>query len=207
MNKNEQNKPKLVLAGLGALIVLELLAAWMVVAVYVRRDDGLLVRRTAGFLPVAKIGSYTVSYNQFVFTRDAIKHFLNSPTVKSAGQAQPMTPLIEKSAYERLVREAAVKELAAERKVQVTDGDVDKAYGEFMVQASSSVPDVSKYIRETFDWDEREYRANVVRPQLLEEKLVATYATDTDPTAQFETYLAERLQKPDVKRYLEFPTN
>ncbi len=200
------SRSNLIIGGLAAVIILELLAAWMTVAVYVKRDTSQFVMRTAGFLPIAKLGAYTINYGQFATTREAIKHFLNSPSVKASGQVQAMTPAIEKSAYERLLREAAGKELAAEKKISVTNEDIDKAYADFKVQASSTVPDVPKYIKETFDWNEQQYKDNVIRPQLLEEKLMGTFGTSTDPAMQFEEYLGTRLQKPDVKRYLNFPT-
>jgi hypothetical protein len=208
MNKtNNGSKANLVILGLVVLIILEFMAAWMTVGVYAQRSDSSIVRRTAGFLPIAKVGSYSVSYNQFLTARDAIKTFLNSPAVKAAGQSQPLTPVIEKSAYERLLREAATKELATQRNVAVSNDDVNKAYDDFLNQASSTVKDVPKYLKDTFNWTPDQYRVNVIRPQILEEKVTLTFAASsgTDQGTQFENWVAERLQKPDVKRYLNFP--
>jgi len=125
--------------------------------------------------------------------------------VKDAGGGgQQVTAQIEQSAYERLLREAASRDLAAEKKISVSDQEVKATYDKFVEQASSTVPDVKQYIQDTFHWSVEEYQQMVVRPQTMDDKLALTFATGTDGYNQLNNYLATRLEKPDVKRYLKF---
>ena len=191
--------------GLAAFFVMTMAASWLIMAVYVNRDDRGVVRRTAGWLPIGKVGGQTVRYGQFLKARDAIKNFLNSKAVKDAGgSGQAMTPQIEQSAYERLLREAASRDLAAEKKVAVSDQEVKETYDKFVAQASSTVPDVKQYIQDTFHWTVEEYEQMVVRPQTMDDKLAATFATGTEGYNQLNQYFSTRLEKPDVKRYFKF---
>jgi hypothetical protein len=202
--KNAQ-KVTYITAGLAAFVLVAWGASWLIMAVYANRDDRGVVRRMAGWFPVGKVGSETVRYSQYLRARDAIKNFLNSRAVQEAGgSGQVITPEIESSAYERLLREAASRDLAAEKKITVTDEDVKATYDSFVEQASSTVPDVKQYIQDTFQWSVEEYQEVVVRPQTMDDKLAATFASGTDGYDQLNQYFSTRLQEPDVKRYLKF---
>jgi|GEM_PF-1553002 len=191
--------------GLGVFFLITLIASWLVVAVYINRDDRTIVRRLASWFPIGQVGGQTVRYGQFLKARDAIRNFLNSKAVKDAGGGgQQVTAQIEQSAYERLLREAASRDLAAEKKISVSDQEVKATYDKFVEQASSTVPDVKQYIQDTFHWSVEEYQQMVVRPQTMDDKLALTFATGTDGYNQLNNYLATRLEKPDVKRYLKF---
>ena len=205
MNKqNNSPWPNYAIAILAVFILLTVVAMWLLMAVYVRRDDSQIVRRSAWFLPVARIGSQYVTYGKYLTSRDAIKTVLKSDAVKQAGQAQPMTPALEQNAYNRLVREAETQDLASQRKVAVSDKEVMDAYNQFLQQASSTVPDVAGYLQKTFHWSEQQYRDMVIRPQLLEDKVTATFSSSTDQSTQFEKWLTDRLAKPDAQEYLKF---
>ncbi len=206
MQQQQTKQKAMYLAGgLAALFVLTSVASWLVTEVYVKRDDRGVVRRMAGWFPIAKVGGQTVRYGQFLKSRDAIETFLQSKAVKDAGGAgQQLTPQIEKSAYDRLLREAAARELAAEKKITVNDQDVKDTYDRFVAQASSTVPDVKQYIQDTFHWTVEEYQQIVVRPQTIDDKLAATFATGTDGYNQLNEYYITRLEKPDVRRYFTF---
>ena len=205
MKKNmSPTKIKYLTVGFACVVLITVALIWMITAVYVQRDDRTVVRRLAWYFPIASVGAQTINYGQFMQARDAIRVFLNSQVVKDAGRSQPLTPQIEQSAYDRLLREAVTRELAKQHNVTVSDEDVRAAYTAFLVQASSSVSNVAQYLADTFHWTEEQYRFMVIRPQLLEEKVVATFPTSTDQYTQFEGYVASRLAKPDVKKYLKF---
>ncbi len=186
----------------------------IVYAVYMQRSDTSFIRVTGGFLPAARVGADYIAYKEFLDSRDALHIYLASAAAQSAGLSGPVNAVVEKNALERLTREAAVKELAAERKVTVADEDLLAAFTDLVAQTSSTVPNVSEYLQKTFDWDEEQFRTRVIRPALLEEKLAATFPAQApspengvEPYPGFvelEKYLQERLAKPDVKTYLRF---
>lgn len=185
-----------------------------VYSVYIHRSDASVVRAIAGWLPAARVGSDHIPYREFIASRDALRVYLASDAAQSAGMSGPVNAVVEKNALERLTREAAVKALAAERKVSVPDEDVAAAFTDLVAKTSSTVPNVAEYLQKTFHWNEEQFRARVIRPALLEEKLAATFpAAAPSPEngvepypgfVELEKYLQERLAKPDVKIYLRF---
>ncbi|MDQ7814992.1 MAG: SurA N-terminal domain-containing protein [Patescibacteria group bacterium] len=203
-NPKKINDPKIVMAVLAGAIALSLLFSWLIMAVYVKHDTNAMVRKLAGFFPVAKVGSETISFSDYLVARDAIETFLKSEAVQQAGGGQTMDATMEKNAYERLIHEAAVRDMAKKKSVAMTDDEVLKMYQGYVEMASSTVPDVSKYLKDTFNWTEAEYREAVVKPQLLEEKLANSYGSTTDDYAKYDEELNKRVADSDVKRYLRF---
>ncbi len=189
-------------------------ATGIVSAVYIQRSDASVVRVLAGWLPAARVGSDYIAYREFIASRDALRVYLASDAAKSAGLSGPVNAMVEKNALERLTREVAAQEIAAERKVSVSDEDIAVAFADLLAKTSSTVPNVGEYLQTTFHWSEEQFRARVIRPALLEEKLAATFpAKESSPEngvepypgfVELEKYLQERLAKPDVKTYLRF---
>jgi hypothetical protein len=154
---------------------------------------------------VAKIGNRTVSYAQFLDARDTLKVYFASSAAIQAGMTGPITTEIEKNAFDRIVRETEDQELAGQRHVSVTEDDVKKSFDELIASTSSTVPDVDKYLKETFNWNQSQFKDKVVRPAMLEQAIATSFSTSTDEqSALYEAYLTQRLTQPDVKIYLKF---
>ncbi len=192
------------MAVLGGIIALSLLFSWLILAVYVQRDHSVMVRRLAGFFPVAKVGNETITYSNYLTARDAIETFLKSEAVQQAGSGQKMDATMEQNAYERLIHEAAVRILAKHKGVSMTDDEVLTTYNGYIEMASSTVPDVPKYLKDTFNWTEEQYRNAVVRPQLLEEKLANSYGSTTDEYAKYDADIQKLESGPEVQKYFRF---
>lgn len=172
--------------------------------VYVQRSDAKIVRTLGGRLPVAKTATATITYADFLDARDTIRIYFASDAAKQQGVAQPVTTKVEKDALDRLVRQAVVEELAKEKNVGVKDEDVKTAFDQLVLSTSTTMPDVSKYLKETFGWTEDAFRTKVIRASLLEEKIISTYASSSQAAAAaYETEIQTRLAKPDVKYYLK----
>lgn len=194
-----------VLAVLAVISVVGLLGSWVVYEVYAKRSDSQVVRRLGWFLPVAKVGAQSVTFGQFLQARDAIKTYLKSPAVAAQGGPTTLNSDFESNAYQRLLREAAERELAAQRAVAITDKDVKDSFEKALTQTSSTQEEVAKYLKDTFNWTPEEYQQIVFKPQVLEEKLAATFASGTTDTfTQLDEYLTARLAKPDVKKFFQF---
>jgi hypothetical protein len=190
----------IVLALLGSIA----LASW---SIFVKRSDGPAVRAITNALPVpaARLGSRTVLYRDFVHSRDTLKTFLASPAAQQEGMATPFDANLEKNALEKLLVQEALEELAAERNVTVTEEELRQYYSEVLSATSSTTPDVGKYLLETFGWNEEDFRQQVLRPALLEQRLSLQLTEEQaeDPNA-LATYMDARLKKEDVVRYVRF---
>lgn len=202
LHLNQQTLTRLTIV-LGVGIVAMISALWLVYAVYVRRSDAPVVRRAASFFPVARVGSRFIPYVNFLRSRDTLRVYLRSEAAQQEGYAQSVTSEIEKNALERLVRQVALEELAAQRQVSVSDEEVRDSFAQLVRSTSTTVPNIAAYLKETFQWTEGEFRSLVLRPAMLEERLAATFASSTrDQQRAMDAYLRNRLAKPDVKLYI-----
>lgn len=200
-----QRTMAILVAGIAALIVCTLAATWVLYGVYIKRSDAPLIRRIGHSFPVARVGSRTVTYGQFLEARDAIRTYIGSDAGEAAGLGGELTPEGERSALDRLVNQAAIGELASERQVAVAEEDVRASFAQIVLSASSTIPNVSQYLQDTFQWDEEQFRQKVIRPAILEERVAATFSSTTDEgMILLGQYLDARIKKPDVKIYLRF---
>ncbi len=206
MAMKQKNCTNKALIGLIVLVAIEVGVMALIPAVYVKRSDNRVVRSFGSWLPVARVGSHSISYGQFLEARDAIKNYFASDAGKQAGATGGLTDDVEKGALDQLVRRDLLDDIASEKKLSLTDADVKKQFDEIAAQASSTMPDPDKYLRDTFHWTRSQFQANVIRPELLSERLSAVYASDTQAgAAALETDIQTRLAKPDVHIFIQFP--
>ncbi len=201
------SKPRLVGLVSALLVVCGLLLTVLLGAylVYIRRDGRPTVRMLAKSLPIASLGSQRISYGAFLSARDAVQVYLASDAAKQVGLNRPFGADLEKSVLDRLMREAAISDLAERRRISLPDAQVRVAFAELVLSTSSTLPNVAQYLEDAFHWTEEEYRQNILRPVLLEEHLAAAMASTTEASyAALDTAIRERLSKPDVKIYLSF---
>lgn len=197
--------PKRIVLALGLLCALFVGSGALLGLVYFERSDATLVRQLGGYLPAARIGKQTISYSKFLSSRDAMRTYLNSPLAKNQGISEALTPTLEKAALGRLMREIAVNEMAKEKNVTVADEDVRGSFAQMIAMSSSTIPNVAEYLKATFNWTEEQYRENIIRPAILEERVAATMTTDTQ--MQFvviQQALTDRVSQDDAKVYLRF---
>lgn len=189
-----------VVLAIGALV-----ATGLIYAVYAQRSDHRIVRTLASSFPAARIGSYAVTYGDFLRSRDTLQIYMKSDAAQQSGFAQPITPDVEKSALDRLIRQEVFEELSGQKNIKISDDEVRAAFSTLILATSSTIPDVAQYLKDTFRWTEEDFRRYVMRPAILEERLAATFTSSTaEQPAAMEAYLRERLAKPDVKIYLKF---
>ena len=204
---SSRSKMMLVLGICAFVLLVAGTGAGVVYSVYAKRSGGPIVRVIAKMfpLPAGRIGSQTILYRDFLTNRDTLDHFLKSPAAAAQQLAVPLDAELEKNVLEKMMHETALKELGAEKNVTVSNDELRKYFTDVVAQASSTTPDIGVYLLDNFGWSEEDFRQNVLRPALLEEKLGAEMAKEKqgDPSA-LAVYLEERLSRKDVTRYLKF---
>jgi hypothetical protein len=175
--------------------------------IFVKRSDGKIVRFVSSAVPIpaGRMGSRTVLYRDFLKARDTLKVFLASPAAKEQGMEVPFDINLERNVLEKLLVQEALEELAEERKIAVSEEELRKYFTEVLAATSSTTPDVGVYLLENFGWNEEDFRQQVLRPSLLEQKLGQELATSqpNDPDA-LNRLVAARMEKGDVVRYVRF---
>lgn len=206
-SKGSRSKMGLVIGIFAAILLVAGTGAGLVYSVYAKRSGGPVVRAVTSVLPLpaGRVGSRTILYRDFLKNRDTLERFLKSPAAAAQQLAVPLDATLEKNVLEKMMHETALNELANEKNVNVSDDELRKYFTDVVAQASSTTPDIGVYLLDNFGWSEEDFRQNVLRPALLEEKLGTTIATEKqgDPNA-LSAYLEERLARKDVTRYLKF---
>ncbi|MCI0479619.1 SurA N-terminal domain-containing protein [Candidatus Uhrbacteria bacterium] len=196
-----------VLVGVVLLVALLAAAVAMAYGTFISRSDSPFIRGTASALrlPAAKVGSRTVLYGDFARSRDTVKVFIASEAAKEQGLAVAFDAELEKNVLEKLIRQAAVEEYAEEKGIAVTDGELRAFFADVVAAASSTTPDVGVYLLENFGWNEEDFRQNVLKPALLEQRVGEAMAEGSQGDSMaFTAWIEERLARPDVVRYVRF---
>lgn len=181
--------------------------AAMAYDIFVRRSDDGVARALANALPIpaAKVGSRTILYRSFLSDRDVVKKFIASPAAAAQNMSAPFDAKMEQSVYDKLLAEAVVDELADQQKLTVSDDEVQKYYDEVVTAASSTTPDMSAYLRDNFGWTEQDFRARVLKPAILQDKLGQKMMDDAQgDQSALATAVEKRLAEKDVVKYLKF---
>jgi len=194
--------------GLIAFIVILAGAGFLVYRVYWKVDDSGLTRTFAKVfsLPAARVGSRTVTYDSFLGTRGAVKRFIASDAGKQAGVNMPPEQELNKNILERLIRIAIIQEMADAKKITVSDDDVKAVFADVIkAAASSTTPNVGDYLNKNYGWNEEEFRQQVLRPALLEQKLGVEMSKEKQGDANaMDNEITARRDKADVVMYLKF---
>lgn len=127
--------------------------------------------RTAS-LPAAKVDGQAIPYAAWQDDVATIQHFFAA--LKARGETTEAQPLdeIRKNALDRLVRDLVLEDTAAKMGVAVADKELDD---EFSKMGSA---DAEKEITELYGWTIPQFKARVIRPYLLEQKLTEKLAAD-----------------------------
>lgn len=206
-NKKQGPLPVLIIAGVLCLLVLASAGAALTWEVYIKHSDGVFIRKTAEILPItaAKIGKRKILYRDFLKSKDTLRTFLASPAAKEQDISVPLDQALEKNILEKLVNQAALEELAEQKNITVSDEELRAFFTDVISAASSTTPDVGVYLLENFGWDEEDFRQNVLKPSLLEQRLAVRMAEENNGDGSaLATYMEKRLQEKDVVRYLKF---
>lgn len=194
--------------GAGSLAVLILFALFSFSrAVFVNKSESRSVRAVSDVLPVpaARLGARWILYRDYLRARDTLRAFLASPAAREINIQAPLNADLEKNVLERLLTKAALEEFAAQKNISVTEAELRRAFSEALVASSSTAPDVSVYLLETYGWNEEDFRQEVIRPAVLEEKLVEKLKAEGEgDEGALGKYLSQRLQEKNVVRYLRF---
>ncbi|MCC6563973.1 hypothetical protein IT087_03710 [Candidatus Uhrbacteria bacterium] len=197
-----------VLIGAGFLTFVVVAAFSLMGSVYVLHSEDPLTVSLARWmnLPVARVGTKTVSYDDYLSHLGSLRTFMSGPAAAAQGLAGTIGPNEERSALERAIRLSAIEEMAESAGLIATPLDVERAYAGLIAQgsASSTPGEIQDLLRDQFGWEEKDFKEFVIRPALMEDALRAKRARETGDEMAFDKELEERLKRPDVVRYLRF---
>ncbi len=204
-----QKKMAVLFTVFGGLFLLTVVVFGFIYLIFYKISDYSMVRVVAHTfsLPAARVGSATVSYEHFLQTRDAVRRFLSSEAATAVQAVQPNEEELNRNILDQLIRQRIVESIAAEKAVAVTDEEVRAFFGDIVNAASSTVDgNISEYLWNNYGWHEEDFRQEVLRPAILEQKLAIEMSkqSEGDPMA-LEQAIADRRSRSDVRIYLRMP--
>jgi hypothetical protein len=198
--------PRTLLMIAAAAVIVLVACVGIAASGYVYHVESPPLASLIGWLPAARVGSHTVTYAQYLEHVQAQRTFIQGPAARDQGAPPTFDDAQRSAALERAIRIAAVEDLADKAGIQVTSLDVERAYLGLVDRAGTSTTpqEIQEFLRDQFGMDETEFKQLVVRPALLEDTLrQAASAGSSDPNA-FDKQLQDRLNQPDVVRYVKF---
>jgi hypothetical protein len=203
-------KPNWILVAIiatGAAAILAVVSLTFMWGVYNRHWEGPVVAMVADIfpLPAGRLAGRAVLVRDYLRDVRSIELFLTSDDAKKQGVDRAITMEDRKQAFDRLLKELALEELAGIRKVEITDDQMNEAIAREFNTTGAKEQEFEAYLEKTYGWNLDDFKAHVVRPALLTRQLAASYASDHgDDLNAIEDYLDERITRQDVIRYIKF---
>lgn len=148
--------------------------------------------------PVATIGGDWLSYYEYQKDVPNIASFLERNAEPDAAAQLNLTHGVytRRIILNKMVGESVLDSIAAERKVTVTQADIDETYNGY-VQQSGNAADVEKYIQQLYGWTVAEFKQKLIRPQVVQDKIAAQFFQEAKDAT---TAIREQVAK-DVKTF------
>lgn len=122
-------------------------------------------------LPAATVGWQAVSASNAIAQGQTLEHYNHYlATVNPTAFPEPRPEESRAMAVTKLIRDIATRNLIHQYGVIVTSADVDQAFTSQVVQ-SGDVAQVTKAIRELYNWSPEQFKANVLAAAVHREKL------------------------------------
>ena len=203
---------KSLIIGLIAAIVVGAVAVegYSVSQVY-KGDTSDWSARTADWfnLSAARVDGERIDFSDYIADRRSMKHFY---TANAAQESAPATEQEESDrVLSRLVVNALISKVAAEKKVVLTDEEFGKARTEFLQRFAGDEAKADEFLIKNYGLKLDAFMEHVVRSVLLEQKLAESFIAQNggDAAKQKTTELIARAKKGEdfVKLAKEFGTD
>lgn len=160
--------------------------------------DNFFVRAMARVFPypVARIERNFIFAPEYQRDINTLINFYNFEA-KKGGLPAPGYDEISSSVLDRLIRNRVVEKMAEDFGIKITSKALDEKFLE-MISKMGSPEEVEKNLREMYGWNEREFKKNIVRNILLQEKIKEKLEANAD----FDLKIEEELAKTKIRVYI-----
>lgn len=146
-------------------------------------------------LPVAFIGSQSISYSSFQGDLDTLDTFYKAQEAQNPGSITlPSDSYLQKSVLSRMIREQFIADQAARFNITLTQQEVDGEFDKVVAQASG-IDEVRSVLKQLYNWTDAEFKAKVLTPFLLRNKLQEYLSADQALNADAKKRATEVLAK------------
>lgn len=185
----QQSKHKLVVISITLfLVAVVIFFSYCTLALYKFKSSSTFLYRVTQVIPfpVARSGSDFISYEDYLFEINHYTHYyqtqqgldLNSDAGKQQVQEY------RKRALDKVINDAYIKELAKQKGITVSDREVEDQIAVVRNQNRLGANDkeFQSVLKDFWNWSESDFKRSL-KTQLLSQKVVAAYDTDTQSRA------------------------
>ncbi|MBI5357465.1 peptidylprolyl isomerase [Candidatus Saccharibacteria bacterium] len=183
------SKHKLVVISLSLfLTALVLFMTYCVVALYKFKSSSDFLYQVSRVIPfpLARIGSDFVSYESYLFEIKHYTHYYGTQQSVDFGSDSGKQQLAEfkKRAYQKVINDAYVKEIAAEKGISVTDQEVEDEITIYRNQnrLGSNNEEFEAVLKDYWDWSLDDFK-RTLKQQILNQKVIAVLDTSANEKA------------------------
>jgi len=196
-------RPLLTKVATGLVAVLALAVIIFGVLIYGYRSESPVVYAVAKVLPfpVSNVNGHFVSYGDYLFQLNANKRgyqqnakLNNQPAADfKSTEGKKILTQFHTSSLEKVKSDAIVAQLAAQKKVKITNKDVDALITQ-LYKNYGGKDTLLKTLKDIYGWDLNDLK-KVVRKQLMEQKLSEKVTSDPVIDAQAKSKAADVAKK------------
>lgn len=184
-----QTKHRLVMISISILVAaVVVFFSYCVLALYRFKSDSPFVYKVTQVIPfpIARIGTDFVAYENYLFEVNHYTHYYQTQQSldlnSEAGQQQISE--FKKRALSKVINDAYIKKLADQKNITVSDREVEDRIAVVRNQnrLGANEDEFRSVLKDFWNWSEDDFRRSL-KAQILSEKVVAAYDTDTQNKA------------------------
>ncbi|MFA5076384.1 MAG: peptidylprolyl isomerase [Patescibacteria group bacterium] len=192
------NKKKFIVGFLvGLLIILAVTLVVTTVAFYKNPGTNKYVDGIALtlHLPVAKADGQFISYNRYNEAYTALKRYFTVQNERGAVATVPSDMEIRKNVLDRLIDEVFLNKLTQNYGISVSNIEVEAEWQTSIVGQVGTEDEVIKEVGDLYDWTPAKFKEEVVKKNLIYDRLATAVAVDPDIQSEVKEKAEEVLAK------------
>lgn len=165
-----------------AVIILTAVGLFVYRAIYNLAADDLTIKVVKTIhLPAGFVASSPISYYDFIEDVKAVNLFYKANAQTETGATAPVITEVQKSVWDRLVRNKILEKIARVNKIEVTAEEVDAEFNKFIKEVGSEAK-AFQMIKDNYGWTPAQFKEKIIKFYLLQAKLT----TAEDLVKKFE---------------------
>jgi hypothetical protein len=173
------------------------------VLIYKYKNDSRITQIVASVVPypAEKVGSTWISYSNYLFEVNSIKHYYQSQTTEDnkpavdfkTAEGKTKLKQLQQQVLDQLQQEAVVRQLANKYKIKVTSKEVNEQVDQITKSAGGDAK-VKEVLQKFYGWNVSDLRTKI-HYQLLKQKVSDKITTDQSLNAQAKTKAEDVLKQ------------
>jgi hypothetical protein len=204
MNETEpiqKIRVKTVLVTIGIVAIVLTLATIIVIYFFPRNHMISRIRTVLPFPAIIINGTHTIVFHDIDTDLASIRRFYESQSddLSKAGiridfstpDGEKRLMIREKELLNKMVEDVAIRMLAQDRNIVVTQDEVSRAVSQKISALGNNQEDVSKKLNTLYGWTMTDFERKIVQPEIYKDELTKVYMQSVDTSTQAKKQIEE----------------